>query len=108
MAKKFKFSGIFGLQDGIDPDDTWKQWKEDHVQMGIDMTSPEVKKYTIDRVIHRFGDVAVDDVWGISEFWYDSMEDAVRATERLQKATPDDFHTKRITPAKRMILEEEK
>jgi len=67
----------------------------------------KVKKYNINRVIHRFGDVQIEDIWGIAEFWFDDMKSAQRAVGRVQGAPPDEPHTKRITPAKRFITQEE-
>jgi hypothetical protein len=103
MAIPFKFNAIFGLKPGIDPDDTYREWREEHVLYAKKYTLPEVKKYNINRVIHRFGDVDIGDVWGIAEFWFEDMESAQRAVGRIQGAQPDEFHTTRITPAKRFI-----
>jgi hypothetical protein len=68
---------------------------------------PEVKKYHINRVVHRFKGVNIEDIWGFAEFWFDDMESAQRAVGRIQSAQPDEFHTQRITPAKRFIAQEE-
>ncbi len=104
---KFKFNAIFGLKPGIDPDETYSNWRQEHALYAKRLTLPEVKKYNINRVIHRFGDVQIDDIWGIAEFWFDDMESAQRAVGRVQTAQPDEAHVKRITPAKRFIVQEE-
>ncbi len=104
---KYKFNAIFGLKPGIDPDETYKMWREEHVLYAKNLMLPEVKKYNINRVIHRFGDVQIEDIWGFAEFWFDDMESAQRAVGRIQSAQPDEFHTQRITPAKRFIAQEE-
>ena len=104
---KFKFNAIFGLKTGIDADETYQLWRGEHASYAKNLTLPEVKRYNINRVIHRFGDVKREDVWGIAEFWFDDMESAQRAVGRVQGAQPDDFHTKHITLAKRFIAQEE-
>jgi len=104
---EFKFNAIFGLQPGIDPDETYREWRGDHAEYAKNFTLPEVRRYNINRVIHRFGDTSIEDIWGVAEFWFDDMASAQRAAERLRDAKPDEFHTKRITPAKRFISQEE-
>ncbi len=104
---KFKFNAIFGLKPGIDHDETYSNWRQEHALYAKRLTLPEVKKYNINRVIHRFGDVQIEDIWGFAEFWFDDMESAQRAVGRVQTAQPDEPHVKRITPAKRFISQEE-
>jgi hypothetical protein len=104
---KFKFNAIFGLKPGIDADEAYQGWREEHVLYVKKLTLPEVRKYNINRVIHRFGDVQIEDIWGIAEFWFDDMKSAQRAVGRVQGAPPDKPHVKRITPAKRFITQEE-
>jgi hypothetical protein len=106
-VSRFKFNAIFGLQSGIDPDETYLEWRGEHAEYAKNYTLPDVKKYNINRVIHRFGDTEIEDIWGVAEFWFDDMESAQRAAERLREAKPDEFHTRRITPAKRFISREE-
>lgn len=103
----FKFTAIFGLKQGINPDETYQLWRGEHASYAKNLTLPEVRKYNTNRVIHRFGDVPIEDMWGIAEFWFDDMESAQRAVGRVQSAQPDEFHTERITPAKRFIAQEE-
>lgn len=104
---KYKFNAIFGLKPGIDPDETYQNWRGKHVSYAKKLTLPEVKKHNINRVIHRFGDVQIEDIWGIAEFWFDDLESAQRAVGRVQTAQSDESHVKRITPAKRFIAQEE-
>jgi len=96
MVSEYKFNAIFGLKPGIDPDETYSNWRQEHALYAKRLTLPEVKKYNINRVIHRFGDVQIDD-----------MEAAQRAVGRVQTAQPNEPHVKRITPAKRFISQEE-
>jgi hypothetical protein len=107
MVSKFKFNAIFGLKPGIDPDETHKMWRGEHALYAKNLMLPEVKKYNINRVVQRFQDVNIEDIWGIAEFWFDDMESAQRAVGRIQSAQPDEFHIQRITPAKRFIAQEE-
>jgi len=39
---KFKFNAIFGLKPGIDPDETYQEWREEHVLYVKKLTLPEV------------------------------------------------------------------
>ena len=71
---KFKFNAIFGLKPGIDADETYQLWRGEHASYAKNLTLPEVKRYNINRVIHRFGDVKREDVWGFAEFWFDDNE----------------------------------
>ncbi len=104
---KIKFNAIFGLKPGIDPGETYQMWRGEHARYAKELMLPEVKKYDINRVVRRFNEVNIEDVWGIAEFWFDDMESAQRAVGRIQSAAPDEFHTQRITPAKRFITREE-
>lgn len=104
---KFKFNAIFGLKPGSDADETYQLWRGEHASYAKNLTLPEVKRYNINRVIHRFGDVKREDVWGIAEFWFNDLESAQRATERLRSAQPDEFLAEFTTSPKMVIIEEE-
>ena len=104
---KFKFNAIFGLQPGIDPDETYQEWREEHVFYAKNLALPDVKKYNINRVIHRFEGVEIEDIWGIAEFWFDDMESAQRAVGRIQGAQPDEFLVRFTKTCKMVIAEEE-
>jgi len=104
---KYKFNAIFGLKPGIDPDEAYEYWRGEHATYAKNLTLPEVGKYHINRVVHRFGDAPVEYIWGFAEFWFDDMESAQRAVGRVQNAKPDEPHVRRITPAKRFISREE-
>lgn len=103
----YKFNAIMGIKPGIDPAETYRLWQGDHAAYAKNLTLPEVRKYNINRVVYRFGDVKPEEVWGLAEFWFDDLESAQRAVGRVQGAPPDDFHTRHITPAKRFIAQEE-
>ena len=68
---------------------------------------PEVKKYHINRVVHRFKGVNIEDIWGFAEFWFDDMESAQRAVGRIQSAQPDEFLARFAKTCKMVIVEGE-
>jgi len=106
-VSKFKFTSIFGLKPGIDPDDTYRMWREEHVLYAKNLMLPEVRKYNINRVVRRFKDVNIEDIWGIAEFWFDDLESALKTAEQLQSARPDEFLANFAKTCKMVIVEGE-
>ncbi len=50
---EFKFNAIFGLQPGIDADETYEEWRGEPAAWVRDKTPPEGRRYTINKVIHK-------------------------------------------------------
>jgi len=101
---KVKFMSILGLQPGVNPDEALKFWSEKHISWAKDKMLPEAKRQVRNRVIYNFGE---DGIFGIIEVWFDDMDSALRAINRLRSAPPDEFLTKYITAPKRILVEEE-
>lgn len=99
-----KFMAIMTLRPGADPDEAYKVWRESHAEWAKKLLLPEIKKYLIYRVTDKLND---NDVYGITEAWYDTREDALRAMGRLMKAKPDVLLSKYIFIPKRVLLSEE-
>ena len=100
-----KFVAFFSLRPGVDRDEAYKFWREKHTLWAKDKLFPEAKTYTINRVIHVFGE---SDIYGYAEFLFEDKEAAVRAVERLRSAEPDEFLAKLITTPIRLLIQEEK
>ena len=94
---------LLKLRPGVDPEETWKYWREKHISWARERLHPEARKYIIARVVHRIGE---DDIYGLAEVWFDNMEDAVKTMERLAHTEPDELLGKRVIPT-RIVLEEE-
>jgi hypothetical protein len=68
--------GFMGLQEGEDPDEGWKVWKDVHAVIWKN-TSPGIRRYVISRVIKAMPEPAK--WWGLLEQWFDTEEDCERA-----------------------------
>ena len=94
---------LLKLRPGIDPEETWKYWREKHIFWARECPHPEAQKYTIARVVHC---ISEDDIYGLAEVWFDNMEEAIRTMKRLAHTEPDELLGKRVIPT-RIVLEEE-
>lgn len=97
-----KFMGIFTLKPGNDPDEYHRLWKETHTRWAIEKLSPEMKSYTIGRVVGGFGNSGI---YGVAQIEFESLDDANRAFARLIGSPPDRFLSG--IDVKRIIIEEE-
>ena len=95
---------FWNIKPGADPEELHKYWREKHTAWAKDKLLPELRKYTINRVIHTFGET---DIWGFSEVWFDDKESAVRAFSRLVEAEPDPMLANFITHPKRILVQVE-
>ena len=106
-----KLVAIFSLKPNIDPEKAYMIWREKHTAWAKDKTLPEAKRYTINRTIHKYppagGTVAEFDIFGYEMFWFDNLESALKTTERLRNAQPDEFLAEFTTNPKMVIIEEE-
>lgn len=82
-----KFMGVIRLKPGYDPDETWELWRTKHTRWYKRLAQPELKKYTINRVIKTMNE---SDIFGISESWFDDLESAERALARFVNAPADE------------------
>ncbi|MFC1992860.1 EthD family reductase [Chloroflexota bacterium] len=74
-----KFLGILRLNKGFDPDETWELWQTSHVPWAKKVLSPELKQYSINRVVKTVGE---SDVYGFSEMLFDDVESCEKAFNR--------------------------
>ena len=101
----FKLVFIYSLKPKVDPDEAHRVWREKHTVWVKKNLLPGARKYTINRVVHGFGPV---DIYGYSMIWFEDMDSAVKAAERLRNAPPDEFLTKFVETPKLVVVEEEK
>ena len=99
-----KYISLLRLKPGVDPDETYKLWREEHAPWAKAKLLPEARKYTINRVIHTIGEV---DIYGFPEFVFDDLESAKRALGRGLSTTPDKFMAECTTSLGRIIVQEE-
>jgi len=100
-----KFVGIFSLKPGVDPDEAYKYWREKHTLWAKDKMLPDLRRYVTSRVVRHFGE---SDIYGFAELWFDDIESALRAVERLRSAQPDEWLTEWIeVPTRFLVTEEE-
>ena len=97
-----KFMGVIRLKPGYDPDETWQLWRTEHATNYKNLARPELKQYTINRVIKTLNN---SDIYGISESVYEDIESCERALKRFINAPPDEV-LKRFQPD-RLIVEYE-
>jgi len=95
-----KFMGVIRLKPGYDPDETWKLWRTEHAEFYKKLARPELKQYTINRVIKTLNK---SDIYGISESVYEDVASCERALKRFISAPPDEV-LKRFQPD-RLIVE---
>lgn len=104
---------IFSLKPGIDPDEAYKLWREKHTQWAKELFLPELRKYTIHRVIETFGDVEAlgkGQPFGMAQFYFDDLESARRVINRRLALPPDkfdDFTIEYASVIMRMLVQEE-
>ncbi len=82
-----KLFSMFGLKDGVDPDEFWKFWSTTHVARITKAVGTDVlKKYVIDRVIWYPDDSGKKYCCG-ALLWFDGdVSTAVKALERMRGA----------------------
>ena len=84
-----KFMGVVRLKPGYDPDETWELWRTEHATNFKNLARPELKQYTINRVIKRLSD---NDIYGISEAVFENGEikllDVAPGTRKPNVITP--------------------
>jgi hypothetical protein len=106
-----KLVSVFSLKPGIDADEAYKMWRGKHTSWVRDIALPEAKRYAINRVIHKYppagGGVAQFDIFGYAMFYFDDLESALKAAERLRSAQPDEFLSKYVTAYKMVVVAEE-
>ena len=81
-----KFFGIMRLEPGNDPDETWEMWKTKYSTSGTELLLPELKRFTINRIIGTIGDTKTD-IYGYAEHEYEDEESLKRAFARRFQAT---------------------
>jgi len=96
-----KFIAIIRIKPGFDLEETWQLWTKEHAPVSKKGLLPEVRKYTLHRVVKTLTD---SDVFGVAEMVFDDVASAERAMKRNLAKPPDEFR-KRIAKADRLILE---
>jgi len=82
-----KFIGLIRLEPGCDPDETWELWQKKHTVWAKKSLRPELKQYTINRVVETIGE---SDIYGFSEMLFEDAESCKRAFKRLLASPPDE------------------
>ena len=102
---------IFSLKPNVDAEEAYKVWREKHISWVKDKILPEAKRYTINKVMHKYppagGTTAQFDIFGYEMIWFDNLESALRTAERLQSAQPDEFLARFAETCKMVIVEGE-
>ena len=98
-----KYVAFAKIRLGADPDEAYTVWRDKHGPWCTDKFLPEAKRYTISRVLRT---VEGEEFFGIAEVWFDSIESAERAMQRVLSAPPDEFMSKWMMDYKRMFVEE--
>jgi hypothetical protein len=106
-----KLVSIFSLKPGTDPDEANQAWHDQHASWIKDKILPEAKKYTTNRVVHKYapagGTVAEFDIYGYEMSWFEDLAAALKAAERWRSAQPDSFLTGFVSTHKMVIVAEE-
>jgi len=106
-----KLITIFSLEPGVDSNEAYKMWREKHASWVKDRILPEAKRYTINKVMHKYppagGTVADFDIFGYEMFWFTDLKSALKAAGRLQSAQPDEFLARFAKVCKMVIVEGE-
>jgi uncharacterized protein (TIGR02118 family) len=98
-----KHMSIITLKPGFDPDESYDLWRTSHAPRMKGKLQPELKEYTISRVVASFGET---DVFGVAQLVFDDVESCQRAIERLSDGQSDDF-VPRIAKVERIVIQEE-
>ncbi len=102
---------IFSLKPNVDAEEAYKVWREKHTSWVKDKILPKAKRYTINRLIHKYppagGTAAQFDIFGYEMIWFDNLESALRTAEGLQSTQPDEFLASFVKTCKMVIVEGE-
>ena len=94
-----KYIALWVVKPGLDPDETWKRWREEHVDWVKKRLQPELKRYVQNQIIEKLPGSEVD--WfGITELYFDDVESARRAVQKLTTAPFDKFMVECSIPEK--------
>ena len=92
-----KFLALIRLKPGYDPDETWELWRDNHTVWAKQRLLPELKQYSINRVVTTLTD---SDIFGFAEMLFDDVDSCRRAFKRLVDSPPDEvlprFQVERI------------
>ena len=101
-----KYIALWSVKPGLDTEETWKLWPK-HAEWAKSVLKPELKRYVQNRIVEKLPGNEVD-FFGVTEFWFDDMESAQRAFERLKNTPLDEFMVERAAPEKvrRVFVEE--
>ena len=102
-----KYIALWVIKPGLDPEKTWSRWREEHVEWVKKRLHPELKRYVQNRIIEELPGSKVD--WfGITELYFDDVESARRAIEKMITPPLDQFMVDCAIPAKvRRVFAEE-
>jgi len=92
-----KYVALIRLKPGYDPDETWALWRTKHTVWAKKALLPELKQYSINRVVATLTD---SDIFGFAEMLFDDVDSCKRAFKRLLTPPPDEvlprFQVERI------------
>ena len=97
-----KFLAIITLKPEYDPDETWKIWVKEHAPVSKKGLQPEVRKYTLHRVVGTMTEKTR--IFGVAEMLFDDAASCQRAMSR-NLAKPLDEFRKRVAHVDRVVLE---
>lgn len=97
-----KLISTFALKDEYDPEETYQLWIKEHIPYVKKMLLPELRGYVIGRVRRS---LTGGEFYGAVQLSFNTLEEALRASNRLFSNPPDEF-TKRVTDFRRVVIEE--
>ena len=103
-AGGFKVVSVFTLRPGVDPDEAHRVWRDTSTQWVKRKLLPGARKFTINRVVYRYGEA---DIYGYSMIWVPDVDTAVKVAERLRTGAPDEFLTKYVKAPTLAIVQED-
>ncbi|MFC1992529.1 hypothetical protein ACFLV3_01800 [Chloroflexota bacterium] len=81
-----KYIGLIRLKPEQDPDKMWELWQAKYSIIGKEILLPELKQYSINRVIETIGE---SNIYGFSEMIFDDAESCKRAFKRRLGTPPE-------------------
>ena len=90
------------LKSGYDPDETYQLWVKDHVPY-VKQSTSGIRRYVVGRALPN--SLTGKEIFGVVQFTYGNLEDAIKAGNRVWAHGPDEFMN-RTAIVTRVIIRE--
>lgn len=97
-SSMIKYIALWYVKPEYDNEETWRLWPA-HGEWAKAILKPELRRYLQHRIVEKLPGAEAD-FFGLTEFWFDDVNAAHKALDRLSKSPPDEFMAQRAIPPK--------